>query len=146
MDIDDEYMSDDGVMKRSTYTALVVDDDEDTVNLFTEFLEIYDIVVVGNAFDGKQAVTIYNTLSPDIVFSDVMMPDYDGFYALENIKKTNPKAIVVMITGDVRADTITRLEQLGADAIIYKPFDMPSVMQTATSLLVKTVCSPSSTS
>ncbi|MGI0092878.1 MAG: response regulator, partial [Nitrosotalea sp.] len=85
-------------------------------------------------------------MSPNIVFSDVMMPDYDGFYALENIKKTNPKAIVVMITGDVRADTITRLEQLGADAIIYKPFDMPSVMQTATSLLVKTVCSTSSTS
>ncbi len=146
MDIDVEYMSDDSSTKCSTYTALVVDDDEDTVNLFTEFLEIYNITVVGKAFDGKQAVTIYNNLSPNIVFSDVMMPDYDGFYALENIKKTNPKAIIVMITGDVRADTITRLEQLGADAIIYKPFDMPSVMQTATSLLVKAMCSPSSTS
>lgn len=132
-------MSDGGNIKRPAYTALVVDDDEDTVNLFTEFLEIYDIEVIGKAFDGKQAVTIYNDMSPHIVFSDVMMPDYDGFYALENIKKTNPKAIVVMITGDVRADTITKLEQLGADAIIYKPFDMPSVMQTATSLLVKTV-------
>lgn len=146
MDVHDNYMSDDGNMKNPTYTALVVDDDEDTVNLFTEFLEIYDIAVIGKAFDGKQAVTIYNDISPNIVFSDVMMPDYDGFYALENIKKTNPKAIVVMITGDVRADTITRLEQLGADAIIYKPFDMPSVMQTATSLLVKTVCSTSNTS
>ncbi|MGI0007295.1 MAG: response regulator [Nitrosotalea sp.] len=146
MDVLDNNMSDDNGMGKHAYTALVVDDDEDTVNLFTEFLEIYDIAVIGKAFDGKQAVTIYNTMSPNIVFSDVMMPDYDGFYALENIKKTNPKAIVVMITGDVRADTITRLEQLGADAIIYKPFDMPSVMQTATSLLVKTVCSTSSTS
>ncbi len=146
MDVHDDYMSDNDNMKRPTYTALVVDDDEDTVNLFTEFLEIYDIKVIGKAFDGKQAVTIYNDMSPHIVFSDVMMPDYDGFYALENIKKTNPKAIIVMITGDVRADTITRLEQLGADAIIYKPFDMPSVMQTVTSLLVKTVCSTSSTS
>ncbi len=139
MDVHDDYMSDGNNIKRPAYTALVVDDDEDTVNLFTEFLEIYDIEVIGKAFDGKQAVTIYNDMSPHIVFSDVMMPDYDGFYALENIKKTNQKAIVVMITGDVRADTITRLEQLGADAIIYKPFDMPSVMQTATSLLVKTV-------
>lgn len=146
MYVHDDYMSDNNNMKRPTYTALVVDDDEDTVNLFTEFLEIYDIKVIGKAFDGKQAVTIYNDMSPHIVFSDVMMPDYDGFYALENIKKANPKAIIVMITGDVRADTITRLEQLGADAIIYKPFDMPSVMQTATSLLVKTVCSTSSTS
>ncbi|HEX5456850.1 MAG TPA: response regulator [Candidatus Nitrosotalea sp.] len=139
-------MSNDSGMEKHAYTALVVDDDEDTVNLFTEFLEIYDIVVTGKAFDGKQATKIFQDISPDIVFSDVMMPEYDGFYALENIKKINPKAIMVMITGDVRADTIHKLESLGADAIIYKPFDMPSVMKTVDSLFAKTVCNASNTS
>ena len=80
-------MSDDNGIGKSAYTALVVDDDEDTVNLFTEFLEIYDVVVVGKAFDGNQATKIFRDMTPDIVFSDVMMPEYDGFYALENIKK-----------------------------------------------------------
>jgi DNA-binding response OmpR family regulator len=136
-------MSDDSGIGKSAYTALVVDDDEDTVNLFTEFLEIYDVVVVGKAFDGNQATKIFRDMTPDIVFSDVMMPEYDGFYALENIKKMNPKAIMVMITGDVRADTIHKLETLGADAIIYKPFDMKAVMETVNSLLAKTVCSTS---
>ncbi|MDE1838505.1 MAG: response regulator [Thaumarchaeota archaeon] len=138
-------MSDDNNVERRAYTALVVDDDEDTVNLFTEFLEIYDIVVIGKAFDGKQAVTIYNDMAPNIVFSDVMMPNHDGFYALENIKKMNPEAIVVMITGDVRSDTISKLKQLRADAIIYKPFDMQSVMQVANNLLAKAICNTSST-
>ena len=55
----------------------------------------------------------------------------------------NPKAIMVMITGDVRADTIHKLETLGADAIIYKPFDMQAVMKTVNSLPAKTVCSTS---
>ena len=136
-------MSDDSGIGKSAYTALVVDDDEDTVNLFTEFLEIYDVVVVGKAFDGNQATKIFRDMTPDIVFSDVMMPEYDGFYALENIKKMNPKAIMVMITGDVRADTIHKLETLGADAIIYKPFDMQAVMKTVNNLLAKTVCSTS---
>lgn len=136
-------MSDDSGIGKSAYTALVVDDDEDTVNLFTEFLEIYDVVVVGKAFDGNQATKIFRDMTPDIVFSDVMMPEYDGFYALENIKKMNPKAIMVMITGDVRADTVHKLETLGADAIIYKPFDMQAVMKTVNSLLAKTVCSTS---
>lgn len=136
-------MSDDNGIGKSAYTALVVDDDEDTVNLFTEFLEIYDVVVVGKAFDGNQATKIFRDMTPDIVFSDVMMPEYDGFYALENIKKMNPKAIMVMITGDVRADTVHKLETLGADAIIYKPFDMQAVMKTVNSLLAKTVCSTS---
>lgn len=138
-------MSDDSAMEKHAYTALVVDDDEDTVNLFTEFLEIYDVVVVGKAFDGKQATKIFHDMSPDIVFSDVMMPEYDGFYALENIKKTNPKAIMVMITGDVRADTIHKLEKLGADAIIYKPFDMQAVMKTVNNLFAKTVYNTSRT-
>jgi len=133
-------MVDDSNVGRRGYTALVVDDDEDTVNLFTEFLEIYDVAVVGKAFDGKQATKIFNDMSPDIIFSDVMMPEYDGFYALEHIKKINPNAIMVMITGDVRADTIHKLEKLGADAIIYKPFDMQSVMKTVNNLLTKTVC------
>ena len=136
-------MADDSGIGKNAYTALVVDDDEDTVNLFTEFLEIYDVVVVGKAFDGNQATKIFRDMTPDIVFSDVMMPEYDGFYALENIKKMNPKAIMVMITGDVRADTIHKLERLGADAIIYKPFDMQAVMKTVNSLLAKTVCSTS---
>jgi DNA-binding response OmpR family regulator len=138
-------MPNDGNMGKRTYTALVVDDDEDTVNLFTEFLEIYDVVVIGKAFDGKQATKIFQDMSPDIIFSDVMMPEYDGFYALENIKKINSKAIMVMITGDVRADTIHKLENLGADAIIYKPFDMQSVMKTVNSLIAKTVCHTSNT-
>ena len=136
-------MSDLDMPTNRTINALVIDDDEDTVNLFTEFLEIYNVSVIGKAFDGLQATDLYSKTLPDVVFSDVMMPEYDGFYALENIKKMNPKAIMVMITGDVRTDTIHKLETLGADAIIYKPFDMQAVMKTVNSLLAKTVCSTS---
>ena len=57
-----------------------------------------------------------------------MMPDYDGFYVLEKIRQINPHAIMVMITGDVRPETIDKLEDLGADAIVYKPFDMKQVV------------------
>ena len=74
---------------------------------------------------------------PDVIFSDVMMPNYDGFYALEQIKKVNPLAIMVMITGDVRSETIKKLEDLGADAIIYKPFDMQKVVTVVNELLTK---------
>ena len=128
-------MLDIGKVQKNKCTALVVDDDEDTVNLFIEFLDICNVTVIGKAFDGKEAEQTYKELRPDIIFSDVMMPNYDGFYALEKIKKANPNVIMVMITGDVRSDTITRLEDLGADAIIYKPFDMQNVVHTVNDLL-----------
>jgi len=130
-------MMDVGRVEKNRCSALVVDDDEDTVNLFVEFLEICNVTVTGTAFDGKQAEQVYRELVPDVVFSDVMMPNYDGFYALEQIKKVNPHAIMVMITGDVRSETIKKLEDLGADAIIYKPFDMQKVVHTVNELLTK---------
>jgi CheY-like chemotaxis protein len=132
-------MLDVGKIEKNQCTALVVDDDEDTVNLFVEFLDICNVTVIGTAFNGKQATKVYADLVPDVIFSDVMMPDFDGFYALEEIKKINPDAVMVMITGDVRSDTIKKLEELGADAIIYKPFDMQKVITTVNDLLAKKI-------
>ena len=132
-------MLDVGKVGKNRCTALVVDDDKDIVDLFVEFLEICNVSVIGTAFNGKQAEKVYQELVPDIVFSDVMMPDYDGFYALEQIKKVSPNVIMVMISGDVRSETIKRLEELGADAILYKPFDMQKVVSTVNDLLSRTV-------
>ena len=125
--------------QKKKFTALVVDDDLDTVDLFAEFLSICGVEVLGKAFDGKTAVDMYSEISPDVVFSDVMMPEFDGFYVLENIKKINPKSIVVMVTGDVRHDTVDRLTQLKADSIIYKPFEMQKLITMVNDVLVKNV-------
>lgn len=132
-------MLDVGKVQKNRCTALVVDDDADAVNLFGEFLDICNVTVIGKAFDGKEAEQTYKKLRPDVIFSDVMMPNYDGFYALEKIKKVNPNVIMVMVTGDVRSDTIARLEDLGADAIIYKPFDMKKIVNTVNNLLSTTL-------
>jgi CheY-like chemotaxis protein len=132
-------MLDIGKIAKKGCTAIVVDDDEDTVNLFSEFLEICDVKVLGKAFDGNQAVELYQKIFPDLVFSDVMMPGYDGFYVLKKIRQTNPHAIMVMITGDVRPETIDKLQELKADAIVYKPFDMKQVVDTINKLLANSV-------
>ncbi|MGI0101504.1 MAG: response regulator [Nitrosotalea sp.] len=132
-------MFDVGKVAKKGCTAIVVDDDEDTVNLFAEFLEICDIKVLGKAFDGNQAMELYQKIFPDLVFSDVMMSGYDGFYVLKKIRQINPHAIMVMITGDVRPETIEKLQELKSDAIIHKPFDMKQVIDTVNKLLARSV-------
>lgn len=132
-------MQDIGKIAKKGCTAIVVDDDEDTVNLFAEFLEICDVKVLGKAFDGNQAVELYKKIFPDLVFSDIMMAGYDGFYVIKKIRQINPHAIIVMITGDVRPETIDKLQELKADAIVYKPFDMKQVVDTVNKLLVNSV-------
>ncbi|HEX9844940.1 MAG TPA: response regulator [Candidatus Nitrosotenuis sp.] len=110
--------------------VIVVDDDVDTVEVFCEYLEIKDITVLDRGYNGKTAVELYERFKPDIALLDVMMPEYDGFYGLENIKKINPNAKVIMVTADLTYDTEKQLKALNASAVIYKPYEIDSVIDT----------------
>ncbi len=116
-------------------TAIVIDDDFDTGDVLEEYLEFKDIQILGKGLDGKDAVDLYKKYNPDIVFLDVMMPHYDGFYALEKIKQLNPDAHVIMVTGDLTTQTYNRLQLLKSSAIIYKPFDIDHMMEVIKQVL-----------
>jgi len=108
-------------------TAIVIDDDIDTVDVFCDYLEIVNVKVVGRGYNGKAAVELYQKHNPDVVFLDLMMPDYDGFYALENIRKINPAAKVVIVTADLRRDTADRLDILKPTTVFIKPYDINKI-------------------
>ncbi len=110
------------------FEILVADDDYNTVDVFSEYLELMGHKVIAKAYDGKQAFELYKNTLPDFVFLDMMMPEYDGFYALERIKKHNSDSHVIAITADLTKDIEEKLEKMGIDAIIYKPFDMDSII------------------
>lgn len=112
----------------SHITAIVIDDDKDIVNFFSEYLEINDINVIGKGYDGKEAVDLYVKLRPDVIFLDVMMDKFDGLYALEEIKKIDPIANVIMVTADLRQDIYEKITNLKASATIFKPFEIDEVM------------------
>jgi two-component system, chemotaxis family, chemotaxis protein CheY len=111
-------------------SVIVVDDDRDTVEVFCEYLSIKNIQVLGRGYDGKAAVDLYKEHKPDIVLLDVMMPDYDGFYGLEQIRKHDPNAKIIMVTADLTSDTEKKLVELKASAMIYKPYEIDSVIET----------------
>lgn len=118
-------MENEGILK----TALVVDDNSDILSLLVELLTIRGFKVIGTASTGKDAVVLYEKLHPDITILDVLMPD-TGLYALSVIKTINPEAVVIMITTDLSQDTADRIEDLKANAIVYKPFDIDNLVHT----------------
>lgn len=88
-----------------TISVIVIDDDIDTLDVFSEFLEIKDIKVLGRGHDGKKAAELYQKFRPDIVIMDAMMPDYDGFYGINKIREINPDAKIIMVTATVSEET-----------------------------------------
>ncbi|MBI3623382.1 response regulator [Candidatus Pacearchaeota archaeon] len=121
-------------------TAIVIDDDLDTLNFFGEYLEIKNVTVLGKGFNGKEAVQLYSKLKPDVVFLDVLMDDYDGFYALERIRWIDPSAKVIMVTADLSTKTEDRLRKLDASAVIYKPYDINQITNEIERLFQQEVC------
>jgi len=110
-----------GVQKNAT--ALVVDDDPDTVEMFSDYLENKGVSVIGKAKDGKEGFELYKKLKPDVIFLDVIMPNYDGFYTLKKIREIDADAKIIMVTADFSPTTKKKLKELKATDIIYKPYD-----------------------
>ena len=108
-------------------SVIVIDDDEDTVRLFSEFLEENDINVIGNGFDGVTAVKLFKQTKPDVVLIDLNMPNGSGFYAIKKIQKINPKAKIIAITADGSYSVEEKLEKLRIP-LIHKPFKMDQVI------------------
>lgn len=104
--------------------VIVVDDDFDTVDVFSEFLTLHDFKVMGKAYDGKEGVKLYEKTKPDIVFADMMMPNFDGFYLLRELRLKWPQSKVIIVTADMREESEEKLFKLGVDAVIFKPFKM----------------------
>ena len=115
-------------------TAIVIDDDVDTVDVFCDYLEIKNIHVVGRGYNGKMAVELYQKHKPDIVFLDLMMPEYDGMYALENIRNIDPKSKVIVVTADLRDETATKLSKLKPTRVFIKPYDIEKISQIVSTI------------
>ncbi len=109
-------------------SVIVIDDDEDTVRLFSKFLEENDINVIGNGFDGVTVVKLFKQTKPDVVLIDLNMPpNGSGFYAIKKIQEIDPKAKIIAVTADGSYSVEEKLEKL-CIPLIHKPFKMDQVI------------------
>ena len=110
-------------------TVLVVDDEEDAVNIFSDYLEIKGITTVERCTNAKDAIDTYKKISPDVVFLDIMMPELDGFYVLEQIRKIDSNAKIILVTADKSLNAMKKIKEVNPTDIIYKPYDIEQIMR-----------------
>jgi len=109
-------------------SIIVIDDDKDTSDVLCEYLKIKDVLVLGQGYDGREAVKLYKEHNPDIVLLDYDMPKYDGVYAIKNIRKYDPNAkIIVVLTPIPEPDR--RLIGLNGVFHTYKPYEIDSLVE-----------------
>jgi CheY-like chemotaxis protein len=116
-------------------TAAIVDDQDENIRVLFEHLKTLQVDIVATGHNGKDAVEIYKNHRPDVLFLDLQMPEYDGFYALKEISALDRQAVtVVMADGD---QIEMSLAQFRPSHILSKPFNISDL-----SLLVKRMSFP----
>ena len=86
--------------------------------------------VVGEATNGGEAVELYQSLQPDLVTLDLVMPEYDGLHALREIRRLNAEARVVIVSALNQKATLREALHLGARDFLVKPFAKPMLLET----------------
>jgi two-component system LytT family response regulator len=84
--------------------------------------------VVGEASDGESALSLLESLRPQVVFMDVEMPKINGLECAKKIMDVNPKIIIIFATG--HNEFMSEAFQLYAFDYIIKPFKIERVFQT----------------
>jgi len=105
------------------YRVLIVDDSPVLRIMLQEMLEAMGHEIVGEAEDGATAVALYREKKPQLVTLDVSLPDMNGIEVLQNIRRIDPAAKVLMVTGNDQKAIETKALALKALGVLRKPFD-----------------------
>jgi two-component system, response regulator PdtaR len=101
---------------------IVIADDESIIRMdLREMLTNLGYLVVGEAGDGRSAVSQAKELHPDIVIMDIKMPDMDGIDAAKILTEERI-APVILLTAYSQKDLVERAKEAGVVGYIVKPF------------------------
>ena len=110
-------------------TILLLEDDKNLRETLVDIFEIQGFEVV-TATNGVEALTFLDEVAPNLIVSDVMMPEMDGFEFLKRIKK-NPQmenTPVIMLTANTLQEVKYKGLEYGANDYITKPFDTKELL------------------
>jgi len=116
-------------------TILVIDDNEEVLSFIFDILHVdYRVLKFTN---GQSALDYMDKEIPDLIVSDVMMPEMDGFELCKILKTSLNTNHIPVILLTAKSSTINRIEGLstGADSYISKPFSIEELKLTILNLL-----------
>jgi len=116
--------------------SIIIAEDEDAMrNAFARALSAHGYHV-RTVSDGTQALALCKCEIPDLVITDVFMPNKDGFGLMHDLRKEFPKVKIITMSGHLDAHAMLHVkEQMGSDLALTKPFLLGKALEAVRSLL-----------
>jgi two-component system, chemotaxis family, chemotaxis protein CheY len=116
-------------------TVLICDDALFMRSMLADILKSAGFEVVGEAKTGSEAVQCYQSLRPDLVTMDIVMPDMGGIDAVRAIVKDFPQARILMCSAMGQQALVIEAIQAGARDFVVKPFQPSRVLEAVQRVL-----------
>lgn len=113
---------------------LYVEDNEDNVYMLKRRLERkgYQMCI---AYTGEDGVQQANAIVPDLILMDLSLPGISGFEAIEQIRKTNMKVPIIVLSAHAMDSYMDEAIAIGANDFDTKPVDLKRLIQKIESLI-----------
>jgi twitching motility two-component system response regulator PilH len=87
----------------------------------------YQVTLASN---GKEGIEQVDRERPDMIITDLLMPEYDGYWVLEHLNALKRTIPVVILTSDIQTTTENRCREMGVTAFLNKPVDKTQLIAT----------------
>ena len=121
--------------------VLIVDDDPQMLRLLTDVVQLdnHDVLL---AQDGEMALKYFAHQTPDLIITDILMPNKEGLELISEIREKFPKLKIIAYSGGGSTDPQSYLEfasGMGADKVFSKPMPLALLRQEIRDLLAESV-------
>ena len=115
---------------------MVVEDEQALLTLQSMLLSVEGYTVEG-VMDGQTALDVVETMMPDLILLDIMLPEIDGLEVCRQVKanEATRHIPIIMLTAKKSKEDLVMGEQAGANAYITKPYKTSVVIETIQRLL-----------
>jgi len=121
--------------------VLIVDDNRDVANYIVSILQQHSFHCLV-AYNGKEGFDICHRSIPDLIITDMIMPEMNGLEMCRQIRKLIPTSTIPIIMLTAKNDVQTEIDsiRLNIDAFIAKPFDTQVLLLRVNQLIEKSKC------
>ncbi len=117
-------------------TAMIVEDREEDNQLMQSFFKnIFKSIY--SATNGKDGLALYLDKKPDVVITDLIMPEMDGIQMCEEIRKEKPEQIIVVVSASDDIEKVSKTIALNITSFIYKPIETHKLIDSISNVVAK---------
>lgn len=111
-------------MSSTRHLLLIVDDNPDFLDAIVSLLEYDERYETLFATNGLEALEVLKTRTPDLLITDLAMPEMTGFELIEQARQRShlQNMRIILLTADTTPEKIHRGKQLGVSEYVIKPF------------------------